>query len=338
MAPAPTGTAPAQTVLSELPVGTRVQDTFIVLDAEARGGDTPHTLLTFGNATGRLASSPFWPSERGKIAGVVKGSVVEVRGVVSTYRDRRQLTVETLRVLRGMEIDWHQLLPSVGSVSDLWAQVDRWRAGLNRSRLARTVGLFYDDAGFRERYQRCPASIAGHHARLGGLLHHTVEVAGIAGEIARHYEGSVNHDLVLAGVLLHDIGKLESYGWEGIFEMTVPGSVIGHVVLGALMLERRVRASSPMPCTEDELIILQHIVLSHHGKLEFGAPVPPMTLEAEIVHYADNASAKAASMTDALNDGENFPGGVAVSARGIWQLDRRRAWRADSDWGASVPG
>lgn len=331
MAPGPAANA----ALSELPVGTRVQDTFIVLDAEARGGDTPHTLLTFGNATGRLSSSPFWPSERGKIAGVVKGSVVEVSGVVGSYRDRRQLAVETLRVLPGAEIDWHLLLPSVGNVSSLWAQVDGWRAGLNQRRLVRTLGLFYDDAGFRERYQQCPASIAGHHARLGGLLQHTVEVAGIAREIARHYDGNVNHDLVLAGVLLHDIGKLESYRWEGIFEMTVPGSVIGHVVLGALMLERRVRASSSMPCTEDELVILEHIVLSHHGKLEFGAPVPPMTLEAEIVHYADNASAKADSMTGALNDGANFPGGAPVSARGIWQLDRRHAWRANSDWGDS---
>jgi 3'-5' exoribonuclease len=312
-----------------------VQDLFIVLDVEARGGDTPHTLLTLGNAAGRLASSPFWPSDRGRIASVVKGSVVEVTGVVSSYRDRRQLAVEALRVLPGAEVDWRLLLPSVGDVSGLWAQVDRWRAGLRGSRLAGTVGLFYDDAGFRERYQQCPASIAGHHARLGGLLRHTVEVAGIAREIARHYDGTVNHELVTAGVLLHDIGKLESYRWEGLFEMTVPGSVIGHVVLGALMLDRRVRASSPMPCSEEELLILEHIVLSHHGKLEFGAPVPPMTLEAEIVHYADNASAKADSMTDALNDAENFPGNVPVSSRGIWQLDRRRAWRTSSDWGAA---
>jgi 3'-5' exoribonuclease len=312
-----------------------VQDLFIVLDVEARGGDTPHTLLTFGNATGRLASSPFWPSERGRIADVAKGTVVEVTGVVSSYRDRRQLAVETLRVLPGTKVDWHLLLPTAGDVSGLWAQVDRWRVGLGAGRLARTVSLFYDDPAFRERYQSCPASIAGHHARLGGLLQHTVEVAGIARETARHYDRNVNHDLVLAGVLLHDIGKLESYRWEGLFEMTVPGSVVGHVVLGALMLDRRVRASSPMPCSEDELLILEHIVLSHHGKLEFGAPVPPMTLEAEIVHYADNASAKADSMTTALNDSENFPGGVPVSARVIWQLDRRRAWRGNSDWGAA---
>jgi len=329
------GAATAHPVLSELPVGARVQDLLIVLDVEARGGDTPHIILTFGNASGRLSSSPFWQSERGRIAGVTKGNVVAVTGVVSSYRDRRQLVVDTLRVVPVTEVDWRLLLPSEGHVAGLWAQVDNSRAGLSRGRLARTVGLFYDDAGFRERYELCPASIGGHHARLGGLLRHTVEVAGIAREIARHYDGSVNHDLVQAGALLHDIGKLESYRWEGVFEMTVPGCVVGHVVLGALMLERRVRAADPMPCTEGELLILQHLILSHHGKLEFGAPVPPMTLEAEILHYADNASAKADSMTGALTDSENFPGGASLSTRGIWQLDRRRAWRATSDWGAA---
>jgi 3'-5' exoribonuclease len=113
----------------------------------------------------------------------------------------------------------------------------------------------------------------------------------------------------------------------------VPGAVIGHVTLGALMLERRVRAAIRMPCTEEELLILQHLILSHHGKLEFGAPVLPMTLEAEILHHADNTSARTASMAGALQDAENFPDGSTLSPRGIWQLDRRRAWRAASDWG-----
>jgi 3'-5' exoribonuclease len=99
------------------------------------------------------------------------------------------------------------------------------------------------------------------------------------------------------------------------------------------MLDRRVRETSPPPCGEEELLQLLHLILSHHGKLEFGAAVAPMTLEAEILHYADNASAKAASMDDALQDPENFTGGGAVSSRTIWQLDRRRAWKTTSDWG-----
>jgi 3'-5' exoribonuclease len=327
----------AQPVLPELPVGARVQDPFIVLDLEARGGDTPHTIITLGNATGRMQTAPFWPSDSHKVAGVSRGTVVQVIGTVGSYRDRRQLAVDSLRVLPREQVDWQALMPSAGDVSRYWKAVDRWRADIQGPRLARTIGLFYDDPEFRERYERCPASVSGHHAELGGLLKHTCEVAHIALAVSRLYPAA-DADLVLAGVLLHDIGKLESYTWDGIFDVTVPGSVIGHVVLGGLMLDRRVRAESPMPCREPELLILQHLVLAHHGKLEFGAPVVPMTLEAEIIHYADNASAKTASMADALADSENFQGTSEVSSRTIWQLDRRRAWRGHSDWGRGADG
>jgi 3'-5' exoribonuclease len=299
-----------------------------VLDVEARGGDTPHTILIFGNSTGRLPSAPFWPSESRKLLGVTRGSVVRVTGVVSSYRDRRQLAVEHMAPVAATAIDWRQLMPSVADFSELWTRIDDHRRQIRRPGISRVAGLFYDDPAFRERYEMCPASIAGHHARLGGLLLHTVEVADIAVAMARLHASTVDPDLVLAGALLHDIGKLESYSSIGAFETTVPGSVIGHVALGALMLARRVALQSPEPCTEEELLPLTHILLSHHGKLEFGAPVPPMTLEAEIVHHADHASARAASMAEALADDDNFTNGAAVSARGIWQLDRRRAWRS----------
>lgn len=321
-----------QPVLPDLPVGARVQDPFLVMDVEARGGDNPHTIITLGNATGRIQTAPFWSSDAPRIAGIGRGNVVQVIGTVGSYRDRRQLAVDSIRVLPRSEVDWRSLMPSVGDVRRYWEAVDRWRGRIQGPRLAATLGLFYDDPDFRTRYGECPASTAGHHAALGGLLKHTCEVAHIALETARLF-AQADPDLVLAGVLLHDIGKLESYRWEGAFDVTVPGSVVGHVVLGALMLDRRVREASRPPCTEQELLVLEHLILSHHGKLEFGAPVAPMTLEAEILHYADNASAKAASMADALADGENFSGDGAVSSRTIWQIDRRRAWRHGSDWG-----
>jgi 3'-5' exoribonuclease len=319
-------------VLPELPAGARVQDPFLIMDVEARGGDNPHTILTLGNASGRIQTAPFWASDAPRIAGIGKGRVVQVIGTVGSYRDRRQLAVDSIRVLPPDEVDWRELMPTVGDVGRYWTVVDRWRTNIKGPRLAATLALFYDDPGFRTRYGECPASTAGHHAALGGLLKHSCEVAHIALATAKLFPHA-DPDLVLAGVLLHDIGKLESYRWEGAFEVTVAGSVVGHVVLGAMMLDRRVRQAAEPPCTPDELLELHHLILSHHGKMEFGAPVTPMTLEAEILHYADNASAKAASMDDALRDPENFSEGGAVSNRTIWQIDRRRAWRSGSDWG-----
>lgn len=321
-----------QRTLSDLPFGARVDGPFLVTDLEARGTDNPFTVLTLSDAGGRLPTAPFWAQDSHRIAGIARGDVVLVTGTVRPYRDQRQVAVDSIRLLPRDQVDWRALLPSIGDPGPCWSAVDGWLARLTAPRLRRTLALFYDDPRFRARYEQCPASIAGHHAQLGGLLKHTCEVAHIGLATASQFPAA-DPELVLSGALLHDIGKLAAYSWDGGFEMTVPGAVLGHVVLGALLLDQRVRAAQPVPCTPDELLLLQHLILSHHGKFEFGAPVLPLTLEAEILHFADDASAKAASMASALQAPEHFPGGAPISPRGLWQLDRRRPWRGHSDWG-----
>jgi len=138
---------------------------------------------------------------------------------------------------------------------------------------------------------------------------------------------------VVAGALLHDIGKVEAYavGAEG-FAHTSTGMLIGHVTLGALMFDRRL-ASANDPFTPMQRAELLHCVLSHHGALEFGSPVQPMTTEAEIVHWADEASAKATDMMDEFADPDLFPtGGAAeLSLKRSWRLGRR-LWRRPAAW------
>ncbi len=322
--------------LPALPVGAHVQDTLLVLEVEQKssaGGG--YTVLQLGNASGRIASAPFWEQDQPQIVGIRKGHAVQVIGEISEYRGRRQLRVTTISVLPKESVDLTRLVPSVGDVSRYWETLDGWRREITKPRLARVLGLFYDDDGFRHDYERCPASIAGHHAALGGLLKHTVEVAAIARTVAR--AAGAEPDLVLAGVLLHDIGKLESYRWDGVFEYTDVGYLLGHVVLGARMLDLRLDEPDEPPCTEQERQLLLHLILSHHGKLEFGSPVTPLTLEAEVLHWADNASAKTASMGDALHEGDAFGEGL-ISQRKFWQLDGRRAYRGASDWGAPPAG
>jgi 3'-5' exoribonuclease len=156
-------------------------------------------------------------------------------------------------------------------------------------------------------------------------------VAYVGKSIAKVYRRA-DPDLVVAGAMLHDIGKLESYRWSGAFEMTEAGSLIGHVALGMLMVERRLQ-EAPETCTPGERLLLLHLIASHHGRLEFGATATPMTLEAEILHFADNTSAKAESMSTALVSDELFQGDALVSARGQWTLDNRKVFRGASDWG-----
>jgi 3'-5' exoribonuclease len=314
-----------------LQVGSRLQDPLLVLDVEARttADGNPYTVLVLGNGTGRIMTEPFWIERQDLVAGIRRGHVVQLVGEIVTYRDRLQVRVVSLRPLPAGTVDPASLLPSVGAVDRYWETLDGWRREIAKPRLARVVDLFYGDDDFRRRYEQCPASVRGHHAAIGGLLKHTTEVAAIARTITR--ATGADWELVLAGALLHDIGKLDSYTWEGAFEHTEAGSLVGHVVLGALMLDRRLDEEEELPCTETERRILLHLILAHHGQLEWGSPVLPLTLEAEILHWADNASAKATSFADALAHAENFPEGqFSVPLR---PLDYRRVYRGSSDWG-----
>jgi 3'-5' exoribonuclease len=317
--------------LSRLIPGDRVQDSFLVLEVETRTGDHPHTVLTLGNSTGSISTAPFWAEDEPRIAGIGRRAVVQVTGEVVTYRERPQLKVTSIRVLPKGAVETSRLLPSVGSVEPYWACLDRLRNDIRGPRLRAVLDLFYQDPDFRRRYQECPASAGGHHGEIGGLLKHTSEVAAIAVAIAKSAGADV--DLVVTGALLHDIGKLEAYRWEASFEPTDLNALHGHVVLGAMMLDRAVRACPTPPCTDRELSILIHLVLSHHGRREFGAPVPPLTLEAEVLHHADNASAGTASMAQAIRRAQNFAPGGQVSSSALWQVDRRRVYRGSSDWG-----
>lgn len=323
--------------LTRVPPGERIHDVFVVLDVEQRGGEAPHTILTFGNASGRLPSAPVWASERHRIAHVVRGQGVRLAGVISTWRDRRQIAIETLEMLSPAATPWTELLPSVGDPAGYWSEIDRLRGEIQAPRLVAVLAILFDDKKFRDRFQSCPGSLSGHHGKIGGLLQHTCEVAHFSRTLAGIFTRT-DAELLLAGALLHDIGKLEAYRWGGIFEMTVPGRVIGHVVLGTLMLDRMIHRADVSPCTVPELVQLHHLILSHHGVHEHGAPVLPMTREAELLHQADLASARGASMDDVLADESLFLAEEEISARSIWQLDRRRVWRGRCDWGREVRG
>ncbi len=315
--------------LPDLAIGARVEDSLLVYDVEQRtqSDGSPYVILTLGNSSGRVKTAPFWSSEVHKVEGLEKGAVVSVIGDVGEYRGDRQLKVASIRSVPPNLVEWSRLLPSVGDVAPWWASVDKWLGEMAEGPWRKAVGLFYGDPDFRGRYERCPASLSNHHAALGGLLKHTVEVGAIARTMAKACGAS--WDLVLAGVLLHDVGKLEAYSWDGLFEMTEAGSLMGHVVLGSQMLDRRLDEEEEPPLSDEERLVLQHLILSHHGEMEFGSPVRPMTLEAEVLHYADEASARTANFVAALRDGANFGEGESVS-KPIWTLDRRRVYRGRS--------
>ena len=212
----------------------------------------------------------------------------------------------------------------------LWDAIDGWRAAIRSKTLHRAVDLFFADDTFRAVFERTPGAPKGHHAQLGGLLQHVVEVGTIARASAETMHGDV--DLVTAGALLHDVGKVEAYSISAAgFEHTPSGRLLGHVALGALMLERRLRRLPDGTLTLAQELELQHFILSHHGQLEFGATVQPMTLEADLLHWADQSSAKGNDFIDAQVDPEQFPGNEEFSVRKGWRL-QRVVWRRPTGW------
>ena len=326
--------------LPQLAAGAAVSTELLVLDRVERttnAGD-PFWVMSFGNASGTLQSSPVWKDNAHWLEGVEKGRVVQVIGQVEVYAKTgaRQLKLTApVRVLPVGTERIDEFLPRVEYATErLWDALDKLRAGISTPRLAEAVNLFFADDSFRTRFERTPGAVRGHHARLGGLLLHVLEVASIGQQMAKTMR-KANVDLVIAGALLHDIGKVEAYTVDAKGLGYDPRNhLIGHVVLGCLMFTDRVataRAAGTSTLTDVHVTELQHMILSHHGSLEFGSPVQPMTVEAELLHWADETSAKADAFAEAVNDAELFMPGDEVSSRKSWQLDRR-LWRRPFRW------
>lgn len=319
--------------LSHLRPGDRVQHELLVLDRadkETRDGK-PFARLTLGNASGRVDTAPIWTEHLSWVAGATRGAVVQVIGTVGEYAGKRQLTLTApVRVLPRESVRAESFLPRISrKPEELWNWVDQQRAALTSTRLRTALDLFFADDAFRLDFERTPGSTTGHHAQVGGLLLHSVEVASIAQGIARTMRANV--ELVTVGALLHDIGKVESYSVSASgFGHTTAGHLLGHIVLGSMMLDRRLRALPAGTMGVDQELELQHFIQSHHGSLEFGAAVQPMTLEAEILHWADQASAKAADVTDTLANDEHF-GDDAFTQKRPWPV-QKRLWRRPHEW------
>lgn len=321
-------------------LGDRVQHEFLVrerAEKTTRAG-LPFVVLTLGNATGSIDTAPIWSERIEWCSGAVRGRVVQVIGDIGSFGDeasrKRQLQLTApLRVLPPDQFDPSDFLERIAVETEkLWEAIDRMRVGIAAASVRRAVDLFFADDAFRVQFERAPASVKGHHAQLGGLLLHVFEVTSIARHIARTVRGA-NVDLAVAGALLHDVGKVEAYAIApGGFSHTPSGMLLGHVTLGALMCDRRLTAAQ-LPFTTAQRDELLHFILSHHGALEFGSPVQPMTPEAEIVHWADESSAKATDMLDEFSDPELFPPGsdMELSAKRSWRLGRK-LWRRPAPW------
>jgi 3'-5' exoribonuclease len=244
---------------------------------------------TLGDRTGQLECR-MWENFADPAAEFGTGEVVKVKAEVCRYNGRFQLNLEKVRRASPDEFDLADFVPRTSKdVDQLWSSLERTAASLSNPWLRQLVRSFLEDPVLAPALREAPAAKSVHHAWLGGLLEHVVSLLGICELAASHYP-HIDRDLLLTGAVLHDIGKLEELRWGLNFEYTLAGQLVGHITMAIGMIERK---AGMIPGFPAELrILVEHMVLSHHGKLEFGSPKLPMIPEAVLLHYLDDLDAK----------------------------------------------
>jgi 3'-5' exoribonuclease len=280
-----------KTFIADLIEGDSVTSFFLVKQAQVRqrrSGD-PYLSMVLGDRTGEMAAV-MWEGVQEASKELVEGDIVKVQGLLGTYQGDRQLTITRLRKAAPEEVAPEDYLPRsledpVGLIARLQETVDGmvepYLKGLLRDLLA--------DEGFMTDFTVAPAAKTIHHAALGGLLEHTASVVGLCRVLADYYP-AVDRDLLLAAAMLHDVGKVRELTWNRVFDYTDAGRLLGHITLGALLVEARIREIPDFP--EGLAQRLLHCILSHHGELEWGSPRRPKTLEALVLHYAEDLDGK----------------------------------------------
>jgi 3'-5' exoribonuclease len=218
------------------------------------------------------------------------GDVVKVRVDIASYNGKTQLTIKQLRKAAEHEYARADFQPhTTYDLDQLWARLNGFVATFTDPYLKRLVTSFLDDPEVAAALRTAPAAKHMHHAWIGGLLEHIVSLLGLCDRVAPHYP-QVHRDLVMTGAILHDIGKLEELRWDFTFDYTLEGQLLGHITQGIAMIEQRAAAIPGFP--PRLRLMVEHIVLSHHGRYEFGSPKLPMTPEAILFHYLDDLDAK----------------------------------------------
>lgn len=216
--------------------------------------------------------------------------VVRIKGEMKSYQGAYELHVANIVKLNEREYDITQFVPvAPEETGDLYDGIIAVVSGIQNEYLRKLLESVFVDEEFKERFLRSPAARVWHHSYIGGLAQHVRDMASLAMRAADIYP-EVDRDLLLSGVLFHDLGKVYELEVTNRIDYTDSGRLIGHIVLGVELLEERIRGIEGFPA--DLALRLKHMILSHHGALEHGSPVVPMTIEAILLHYIDNLDAQ----------------------------------------------
>ncbi|MCL4499600.1 MAG: HD domain-containing protein [Chloroflexi bacterium] len=244
-----------------------IEARFVVLRKEkkqTREGK-PYADLLLGNKTGSVPAK-IWDSVDDVYGLFEKETVVGVTGRVQFWNERPQITVQAIKPVPEEEIDYEEFLPATpADVGGLKIKLANLIESIKNADLNRITSRILKDGAMAKRFETAPAAKGFHHAYLGGLLEHTVSVATLCDGIAGYYVGQVNRDLLVAGALLHDIGKTQEFSYRLAIDYSTEGRLIGHHVIGYEMVEK---AAAEIGVSGEAALQLLHLILSHHGAID----------------------------------------------------------------------
>jgi 3'-5' exoribonuclease len=249
--------------------------------------------LTLTDKTGSIEAR-MWDDIAEAVEHCAEGCYVKVQGQVSRYQGKFQITLTKMRNAAVSEIDPADYMPaSRFDVDEMWSELHGYVDAFANLDLKRLVLSFLDDPAIGEAYRTAPAAKVLHHAWLGGLLEHVLTLVRVCRATAPFYP-EVDPELLVTGAILHDIGKIRELSWKNSFSYTLEGQMIGHISIAQGMLVEKIHELEPFPAKLR--ILVEHMILSHHGKYEFGSPKLPMTPEAVLLNVLDDLEAKMQAM------------------------------------------
>ncbi len=249
--------------------------------------------LTLSDRTGHIEAK-MWDNVADVVDVIEQDDVVKVRGLINKYNTRFQLTVHKVRKLEESEVDYADYLPkTTKNIDELWGKVAEFVASFTNPHLKALLETFMADADVAQGYRTAPAAKSLHHAFIGGLLDHVVSLLTVCDLAARNYP-QINRDLLLSGAFLHDIGKIYELSYSRSFSYTTRGQLLGHMIIELEMLHKKIALLPGFPA--ELKVLLEHLIISHHGEYEFGSPKLPMFPEALMLHYLDDLDSKMESM------------------------------------------
>ncbi|WP_260703821.1 3'-5' exoribonuclease YhaM family protein [Edaphobacter flagellatus] len=294
---------------------------------EKRQGGGQFLTATLTDKTGSMPAV-MWEDFADSIAPCTEGCYVKAQGQISRYQNKFQMALQRIRFAAESEIDPADYLPVTHfDIDAMWSELRGYVSRFTNPDLKRLVFSFLDDPEIATAYRTAPAAKMLHHAWIGGLLEHVLTLVRVCLANAPFYP-EVDPDLLVTGAILHDIGKIRELHWKSSFGYTLEGQLIGHISIAQGMLLEKVRQLEPFP--EKIRILVEHMILSHHGKYEFGSPKLPMTPEALLLNTLDDLEAKMQTLRNAFANAESQgkgPGEVTDWVRSMERaLFNSQAW------------